>query len=93
MFDPYAVLFGEPASDHRAMAGMIEDLGGVATGVLGGQHPRPFADPLTIVLGVLDLPQLRSRREFEMVLVGDPRLDQRRLQPRNSCRNDSLSKP
>jgi hypothetical protein len=41
--------------DDRREVGGVEDLGGVAAGVLGGElAARALADPSTVILGVLE---------------------------------------
>ncbi len=46
----------DAAEDDRREVGAVEDLDGVAAGVLGGElAARALADPAAVILGVLEL--------------------------------------
>jgi hypothetical protein len=75
-----SALADEP--DDRVEVGGVENLLGVALGVLGRKHrARAFALTESGVLPVLGFPQLGGRRQLGQVLVTDPRLSQSGLQP------------
>src|SRR4051794_13693898 len=69
-------------SGHVAQVGSVQDLGRVALHV-GRRElaPGALSDTLAVVLGVLQPPQLRRRRQLRMVFVGNARLGERRLEP------------
>jgi hypothetical protein len=61
----------QPRSD-RQQVGVVQDLGGVPPGVLGGELPTgAFADAEAIVLRVLEAAQLSSGSELGAVFVED----------------------
>ena len=73
---------------HRIEVGMVEDLARVALCVLARDpDARALTHALTVVLAVLELPQLGGGRQLEVVLVLDPRaregvLEAPRIRPR-----------
>jgi hypothetical protein len=72
--------------DHRCEVGRVEDLRREAVDVLGRElGTRPLADAGAVVLPVLQLAQLRRRRELRAVLVRDPGLGERVLEASRSA--------